>query len=153
MATATFNMGTGRHGQTLREKWRTEGVKTFLGLHSNGFPNLFIMSGPQSGGGQFNFTRGVESHTDYVVWMLSTLRARGDGVVDIEKEPENAYAAHCREADLASRPLRDCLSYYNGDGAAEPGSLAYYGGPRKWHELRGEAQATLAPYVFEAMRT
>ncbi len=152
MATATFNMVTGRHGQTLREKWRTEGVKTFLGLHSNGFPNLFIMSGPQSGGGQFNFTRGVESHTDYVVWMLSTLRDRGDGVVDIEKEPENAYAAHCREADLASAPLRDCLSYYNGDGAAEPGSLAYYGGPRKWHELRGEAQASLAPYVFEPTR-
>ncbi len=150
MATATFNMITGRNGQTLREKWRTEGVKTFLGLHSNGFPNLFILSGPQGGGGQFNFTRGIEGHTDYVIWMLNTLQARGANIFDIRKEPENVYAEHCRDADLRTRPLRDCVSYYNGDGTAEPGSLAYYGGPQKWHELRQAAQATLDPYVFES---
>jgi cation diffusion facilitator CzcD-associated flavoprotein CzcO len=149
MATATFNMITGRGGRTLREKWQSGGVRTFLGLHSHGFPNLFIMSGPQGGGGQFNFIMGLESHTDYVTWMLSTLRERGASVVDIRREPEEAYAAHCREADLMTRPLRDCLSYYNGEGNAEPGSLAYYGGPRKWHSLRESAQATLEPYVFE----
>jgi cyclohexanone monooxygenase len=148
MATSTFNMITGRGGQTLRQKWASEGVKTFLGLHSHGFPNLFIMSGPQGGGGQFNFTRGIEAHTDYVIWMLQTLRARGADVIDIKQAPENAYAEHCREADITTRPLRDCLSYYNGDGAAEPGSLAYYGGPQKWHELRGAAQQSLEPYVF-----
>lgn len=150
MATATFNMITGRGGQTLRQKWTLEGVRTFLGLHSHGFPNMFIMSGPQGGGGQFNFTRGIEGHTDYVVWMLNTMRARGAGIVDIRPEPEISYAEHCREADIRTRPLRDCLSYYNGDGDAEPGSLAYYGGPKKWHELRAAAQETLEPYVFEA---
>jgi cyclohexanone monooxygenase len=148
MATSTFNMITGRGGRTLRDKWQSGGVRTFLGLHSEGFPNLFIMSGPQGGGGQFNFTLGIEAHTDYVIWMLKTLRARGAGVVDIKTEPEIAYAAHCRDVDIATRPLRDCLSYYNGDGSAEPGSLAYYGGPRKWHELRAAAQTTLEPYVF-----
>ncbi len=150
MATSTFNMITGRGGQTLTRKWRDEGVRTFLGLHSQGFPNLFIMSGPQGGGGQFNFTLGIEAHTDYVVWMLKTLRARGMGVVDIHGEPEVAYAAHCAEADLSTRALRDCLSYYNGDGNAAPGSLAYYGGPGKWHEMRTAAQETLEPYVFSA---
>jgi cation diffusion facilitator CzcD-associated flavoprotein CzcO len=150
MATSTFNMITGRGGRTLQEKWRSEGVRTFLGLHSQGFPNLFIMSGPQGGGGQFNFTRGIEAHTDYVVWMLQTLRERGAGIVDIRKEPEVAYAEHCREVDIRTRPLRDCLSYYNGDGTAEPGSLAYYGGPQKWHQLRSAAQASLEPYVFDA---
>jgi cyclohexanone monooxygenase len=151
MATSTFNMITGRGGQTLRDKWQSEGVRTFLGLHSHGFPNLFIMSGPQGGGGQFNFTRGIEAHTDYVVWMLKTLREHGAGIVDTRKEPENAYAQHCREADIRTRPLRDCLSYYNGDGAAEPGSLAYYGGPQKWHELRLAAQESLEPYVFDTV--
>ena len=150
MATSTFNMISGRGGVTLREKWGSDGVKTFLGLHSQGFPNLFIMSGPQGGGGQFNFTRGIEGHTDYVVWMLKTMRERGAGVVDIKREPEVTYAAHCREVDIITRPLRDCLSYYNGEGNAEPGSLAYYGGPQKWHELRIAAQASLEPYVFEA---
>ncbi|MBC8239057.1 MAG: NAD(P)/FAD-dependent oxidoreductase [Alphaproteobacteria bacterium] len=152
MATSTFNLITGRGGQTLQQKWQTEGTKTFLGLHSHGFPNLFIMSGPQGGGGQFNFTRGIDAHTDYVIWMLDTLRARGAGIVDIKKEPENEYAAHCREADINTRPLRDCLSYYNGDGDAEPGSLAYYGGPSKWHELRSAAQDSLEAYVFDAAR-
>ena len=70
-------MITGRDGRTLREKWRDEGVRTFLGLHSHGFPNLFIMSGPQGGGGSSTSPRGLESHTDYVVWMLETMRARG----------------------------------------------------------------------------
>ena len=148
MATGTFNMVTGRDGRTLRDKWRDEGVRTFLGLHSQGFPNLFIMSGPQGGGGQFNFTRGIEGHTDYVVWMLTAMRERGTAVVDIKKAAEEAYAIHCREADILTAPLRDCLSYYNGDGNAEPGSLAYYGGPRAWHARRVEGQASMEPYVF-----
>ena len=50
--------------------------------------------------------------------------------------------------DIATAPLRDCISYYNGEGDAEPGSLAYYGGNR-WHKYRVEAQTTLAPFVFE----
>jgi cyclohexanone monooxygenase len=148
MATSTFNMITGRNGQTLRDKWKTEGVRTFLGIHSHGFPNMFIMSGPQGGGGQFNFTRGIEAHTDYVTWMLKTLRDRGVGIVDINKQAEDAYAAHCREADIRTSAFRDCLSYYNGEGNSEPGSLAYYGGPDKWHQLRKDAQDTLSPYLF-----
>ncbi len=150
MATSTFNMITGRGGRTLQQKWKEEGTKTFLGLHSHGFPNLFIMSGPQGGGGQFNFTRGIESHTDYVVWLFETLRDRGARIIDIKKEPENEYAAHCKVVDINTQPFRDCVSYYNGEGSAEPGSLAYYGGPQKWHELRAAAQASMDVYVFDS---
>src|SRR5215204_1552928 len=57
MGTGSFNMIRGLEGRTLKEKWEAEGTKTFLGMHSAGFPNLFIMNGPQGGGGQFNFTR------------------------------------------------------------------------------------------------
>jgi cyclohexanone monooxygenase len=149
MGAGSFNMIVGRDGRSLRGKWAEEGVKTFLGLHSNGFPNLFILSGPQSGGGQFNFTRTMESQTDYVAWLLSESRARGHDIIDVSKDSEVVYADHCRDADLRTRPLRDCLSYYNGDGNAEPGSLAYYGGPDRWHQIRMQAQESLAPYVFE----
>jgi cation diffusion facilitator CzcD-associated flavoprotein CzcO len=147
MATSTFNMIKGRNGRTLNEKWRDEGTRTFLGLHSHGFPNLFIVTGPQGGGGSFNFTDAIDAHGDYVVWMLETLRDSGEHIVDIRPEAEESYAEHCRQSDLATAPLRDCISYYNGHGQAEPGSLAYYGGGR-WHKYRIEAQATLAPYVF-----
>ena len=148
MATSSFNMITGRGGVTLKEKWENEGTKTFLGLHSKGFPNLFIVSGPQGGGGSFNFVNAIEEHGDYVVWMLSTLRERGDNVVDVKAQPEEEYAEHCRQADSMTRPLRDCITYYNGHGDAEPGSLAYYGGGR-WHKYRLAAQESLEPYVFE----
>ncbi|MEQ9123522.1 MAG: hypothetical protein RIM80_13280, partial [Alphaproteobacteria bacterium] len=70
------------------------------------------------------------------------------GLIDVKPGPEDAYAAHCREADIRTQPLRDCISYYNGEGNAAPGSLAYYGGPAKWHEIRAAAQDTLEPYVF-----
>ena len=114
-----------------------------------GFPNLFIVSGPQGGGGQFNFIRVIDAHTDYVTWMMKTMRERGAGIVDVYAEPEETYAAHCREADIRTRPLRDCISYYNDEGNAEPGSLAYYGGPEKWHELRNAAQESLDAFIFE----
>jgi len=148
MATSTFNMIRGRQGVTLSEKWQTEGTKTFLGIHSHGFPNLFIVSGPQGGGGSFNFTDAIDQHGDYIVWMLELMRERGDGIVDIESEPEEYYAEHCRQADITTAPLRDCISYYNGHGEAEPGSLAYYGGGN-WHKFRIAAQESLDPYVFE----
>jgi cyclohexanone monooxygenase len=148
MGTSTFNMVTGRGGRSLKEKWETEGTRTFLGLHSHGFPNLFIVTGPQGGGGSFNFTDAIDAHSDYVVWMLQTMRKRGARIVDVRKEPEDAYAEHCRDVDIATAPLRDCISYYNGEGNAAPGSLAYYGGG-KWHKYRVQAQSTLEPYTFE----
>ncbi|HEU4842258.1 MAG TPA: NAD(P)/FAD-dependent oxidoreductase [Ilumatobacteraceae bacterium] len=147
MATSTFNMVVGRNGRSLSEKWSTEGTKTFLGLHSRGFPNLFIVTGPQGGGGSFNFTDAIDSHGDYVVWMLSELRDRGEQVVDVAEAAEEAYAEHCRVADISTAPLRDCISYYNGHGEAAPGSLAYYGGGN-WHKWRQRAQETMDPYVF-----
>jgi cyclohexanone monooxygenase len=148
MATSTFNMILGRNGQSLNDKWQSEGTRTFLGIHSHGFPNLFIVSGPQGGGGSFNFTNAIEEHGDYIVWMLSTLRDEDADIVDVRKEREDEYAEHCRVADISTAPLRDCISYYNGDGTAEPGSLAYYGGGN-WHKYRTQAQSSLEPYMFE----
>jgi len=149
MATSTFNMVQGKDGQSLREKWESEGTKTYLGLHSHGFPNLFIVTGPQGGGGSFNFTNAIEAHGDYVLWMLKTMRDQGATTVEVKKESEDEYAAHCRQADIVTRPLRDCISYYNGHGEAEPGSLAYYGGSQ-WHNFRIEAQSSLDVFDFDA---
>ena len=148
MATATFNMIRGKSGRSLKEKWEQDGTRTFLGIHSNDFPNLLIISGPQGGGGSFNFTNAIEEHADYVVWMLETMREHGYTRVDVDADAEAAYAEHCAKADSATAPLRDCISYYNGHGDAEPGSLAYYGGGQ-WHKFRERAQNSLDPYLFQ----
>ena len=147
MASGLFEKTVGRDGRTIKETWDAEGTKTFLGLHVKGFPNLFVVTGPQGGGGSFNFTDAIDAHGDYLVWMLSTLRDRGENIIDIHRQPQEEYAEHCHQADIMSAPLRDCLSYYNGHGDAEPGSLAYYGGGR-WHKIRRAAQDTLDPFLF-----
>ncbi len=149
MGTGSFNMIRGRDGRTLRGKWEAEGTKTFLGIHSKGFPNLFIMNGPQGGGGQFNFTRVSEMHAKYIVWMLETMRSKDARTVDVTTDAEDEYAQHCAEMDLLSAPFRDCISYYNNDGKAKPGSLAYYGGGKRWHDRRMAAQESMAPYFFD----
>ena len=149
MATQTFSMIKGREGLSLKDKWAQDGTKTFLGLQTKGFPNMFVISGPQGGGGSFNFTDTIEDHGDYVLWMLETLREKGADVVDINEESQLEYAEHCAKADIATQPLRDCISYYDHEGKAEPGALVYYGG-RQWHKIRAQAKETLEPYVFEA---
>jgi len=149
MATQTFSMIKGREGLTLKDKWAQDGTKTFLGLQTKGFPNMFIISGPQGGGGSFNFTGTIEDHGDYVLWMLETMRDQGADVVDINEEAQVEYAKHCAQVDTATQPLRDCISYYDHEGKAEPGALVYYGG-RMWHQYRTKGQETLAPYAFES---
>jgi cation diffusion facilitator CzcD-associated flavoprotein CzcO len=146
MQIATFNQVKGRGGRTLAQKWQEEGTRTFMGLHTHGFPNLFIVAGPQGTGGSFNFTDAIEEHTDYMVWMFETMRAQGHQIVDVRQDDEERWTLHCVDADVATAPLRDCLSNFNGYGQAQPGSLAYYGGQAgRW---RSQAQETLVPYVF-----
>ena len=75
-------------------------------------------------------------------------RQRSCGV-GVTREAEDEYTEHCAAMDTLSAPLRDCFSYYNGDGKARPGSLAYYGGGQRWHERRMAAQESMEPYVFD----
>lgn len=149
MATQTFSMIKGRDGRSLKDKWDQDGTKTFLGLQTKGFPNMFVITGPQGGGGSFNFTDSINDHGDYVLWMLETMAEKGVDVVDITEESQTAYAEHCAQVDIATAPLRDCISYYDHEGKAKPGSLVYYGGGR-WHKHRIQGQESLEPYVFEA---
>ncbi|MGE0732984.1 MAG: flavin-containing monooxygenase, partial [Acidimicrobiia bacterium] len=138
---------TGSNGRTIADKWREQGTRTFLGLHTAGFPNLFMLVGPQSGGGKFNFIETIEEQTDYVVWLLSTMRDNGHQVVDVSEDEEADWARHCAEADVATAPLRDCVGNFNGYGRTEPGALGYYGG-RESERRRAWAQETLQPYLF-----
>lgn len=149
MATSTFNMVTGRGGESILDKWSKDGTQTYLGVHSEGFPNLFIIMGPQSGGYGFNLMDGIYTQTDHVLWTLNTMRDQGFAVVDVVPDAEASYVQHCADMDVATVPLRDCLSYYNGYGAAKPGSLGYYGGPEQYNKLKQQAEESREGFVFE----
>ena len=127
MATSTFNMIVGRNGRALSEKWQTEGTKTFLGLHSRGFPNLFIVTGPAGRRRQLQLHR-RHRHPRRLrrVDAVGDARPRRAGRRRRRRSRRRRYAEHCRVSDIATAPLRDCLSYYNGHGdadARQPGVL------------------------------
>jgi len=149
MSRETMGRVTGVNGQSIEQKWQAQGTRTFVGLHTEGFPNLFIVAGPQGTGGSFNFTDAIEEHSEYVVALLSKMREQGHQIVDVREEDELSFSKHCAEADIASAPLRDCLGNFNGYGRAERGSLGYFGG-KKAGRLREQALQTLAPYRFSA---
>lgn len=136
------------NGISVNDKWRAGGTRTFLAVHTAGFPNLFIIAGPQGGGGNFNMIEGIEEHTDYIAWLLKHSLEHRISSVDVKQEDEDEYAEHCRDADLATARLRECTSFFNDYGRAQPGSLVYMAGLDTWIERCRAAQASLAPYVF-----
>ncbi len=133
------------NGRSVAQKWEEEGTCTFVGLHTHGFPNLFIIAGPQGTGGSFNFIDAIEEHTDYVPTLLSRMRDQGLTVVDAKKEAEQAFTKHCIEVDEATAKLRDCLGNFTGYGRAAKGSLGYYGG-KQAAKIRAHALDTLEPF-------
>jgi cyclohexanone monooxygenase len=83
--------GTG--GQTLKEKF-AEGPRTYMGLQSAGFPNLFTMPGARAG----NFTRGCEPLVDRVSDCIGYMRAKGLTRIEATPEAEEAWREHVAEA-------------------------------------------------------
>src|SRR5215468_2726614 len=63
----------GREGRTLNQKW-AEGPRTYLGLMSAGFPNLFIITGPGSPSVLSNMIVSIEQHVDWITDCLAWMR-------------------------------------------------------------------------------
>ena len=133
-ASDVFDMVRGVDGRSIMEKWADGGTRSVLGVHHAGYPNLYVITGPQGGGGSFNFTDSIEAHVKHVVKAIEAVRDHDALTIEVTDEAEQRWARHCARADSASAPLRDCVSYYNGYGRAEPGSLAYYGGSARWQQ-------------------
>ena len=83
--------GTG--GQTLQEKF-AEGPRTYMGIQSAGFPNLFLMPGAGAG----NFTRGCEPLVEWVRDCIGYMRAKGLTRIEATPQAEEAWRAHVAEA-------------------------------------------------------
>ncbi len=63
---------TGRDGMKLRDKWAA-GPRTYLGLGSAGFPNLFFITGPGSPSVLSNMIVSIVQHVDWITDCLSRL--------------------------------------------------------------------------------
>jgi cyclohexanone monooxygenase len=125
----------GRHGQTLNQKW-AEGPKTYLGLMSAGFPNLFIITGPGSPSVLSNMIVSIEQHVDWISDCIAWMRDRGFEVMEANKDAEDSWVAHVNEvAHTTLYPQAN--SWYM--GANIPGKpqifMPYIGGVGVYREI------------------
>lgn len=102
----------GRGGMVLREKWAA-GPRTYLGLSTAGFPNLFMITGPGSPSVLSNMVPSIEQHANWIAACIAHLDARGLRRIEATREAEDAWVAHVNEvADTTLYPT--CNSWYLG---------------------------------------
>ena len=85
----------GRDGQTLNQKW-AEGPKTYLGLMSAGFPNLFIITGPGSPSVLSNMIVSIEQHVDWIADCIGYMRDRGLDAMEAEQGRRGQLGRACQ---------------------------------------------------------
>ena len=131
----------GRGGRTLKQKW-AEGPKTYLGLTSEGFPNLFIITGPGSPSVLSNMIVSIEQHVDWIGDCLAFMRNRGLVSMEATRDEEEKWVAHVNEvAQMTLYPRAN--SWYM--GANIPGKprifMPYIGGVGVYRRICDEVAA------------
>ena len=113
MTGALFNIDIrGRDGRSLKEKW-DGGPQTYLGLTTNGFPNMFTVTGPGSPSVLTNMLPSIEQHVNFISDCISYMRENGHSKIEPELEAELNWGVHVNEvADLSLRST--CASWYVG---------------------------------------
>ncbi len=143
----------GAGGRSLREHW-AEGPRTYLGLSSSGFPNLFMVTGPGSPSVLTNMVVSIEQHVDWIADCLDELRRRGVRRIEPTSEAEQRWVDHVNElANATLYPIAN--SWYV--GANIPGKprafMPYVGGCGRYRRrcdevaARGYEGFTLEPEV------
>ncbi|MGH3902821.1 MAG: flavin-containing monooxygenase [Pseudonocardiaceae bacterium] len=102
----------GRHGRTLAEQW-SEGAQAHRGTTVAGFPNLFILVGPNTGLGHTSMIYMIESQVAYTVAALRYLRRSGATAVEVRPQAQSAYndAVQSR-MDRTVWNAGGCVSWY-----------------------------------------
>jgi cyclohexanone monooxygenase len=124
---------TGRKGEKLKEKWAA-GPRTYLGLGSAGFPNLFFITGPGSPSVLTNMIVSIEQHVDWITDCIARLTKGNIRSIEASRDAEDEWVAHVNEvASMTLYPQAN--SWYMGaniPGKTQvfmpyPGGLDLYG--------------------------
>ncbi len=88
-----FDLLRGADGQRLGDLWRNEGMMAYKGTTVAGFPNLFVLVGPNTGLGHSSMIFMMESQFAYVRDALRTVDERGAATIDVRRDAQDAYNA------------------------------------------------------------
>ena len=92
----------GRDGLALEDYW-ADGPKTFLGIQTAGFPNLFFPGGPHAAAG--NNPRYNGDQVDFITDTLVYLRDHGYDTIEVDPEAEDRWTAMV-DTGAAAVPVR-----------------------------------------------
>lgn len=131
----------GRGGELLRDNWN-DGPRTYLGLGVDGFPNLFIVSGPGAPAVLANMVLHAEAHVNWITDCIGYLDAHGYVGIEAGAEAVDEWVAECaRRAE--STLFTKANSWYM--GANVPGKprvfMLFVGGFAVYNDLCAEVAA------------
>jgi cation diffusion facilitator CzcD-associated flavoprotein CzcO len=101
----------GRQGKTLAQVW-SPSMRAYLGMSVAGFPNLFVIIGPNTALGHNSMVFMIESQLNYLMGCLEAMRRRGASTVEVRAD---AVAAFNDEIDRAMQGTvwsAGCNSWY-----------------------------------------
>ena len=102
----------GRGGLSLEQKW-SSGPRTYLGLATEGFPNLFMITGPGSPSVLTNMLPSIEQHVDWIADCLDHMETHHKCSVEAELSAENEWVEQVN-ARAEETLLPQCNSWYVG---------------------------------------
>ena len=100
----------GRAGQPLQQAWR-DGPEAHFGSSVAGFPNLFLMLGPNTATGHTSTLLFIEPQVDFVLRSLAELERRGLAWLDVRPGTQDSFNTEL-QARLANSVWMQCRSWY-----------------------------------------
>lgn len=102
---------TGRDGQDLRGGWQ-QGAEAYLGMSVAGFPNFFMLYGPNTNVGSGSIIVMLEAQQQYIVQLLQARAGRGGVALDVRPEAQARYNAEIQSRSENTTYAGDCQSWY-----------------------------------------
>jgi cation diffusion facilitator CzcD-associated flavoprotein CzcO len=125
--TGIYNDIRGENGLGLNEKY-AEGMRTVLGIHSAGYPNLFIMGGYQASF-QFNLTFMLQTQGAHIAECIRYAREHGYTTIDAAPETEEWWVQEViRHRGKTNRNMECTPGYYNFEGESNRRQDGNYNG-------------------------
>jgi cation diffusion facilitator CzcD-associated flavoprotein CzcO/acetyl esterase/lipase len=103
----------GREGVELNEAWR-EGANAYFGMTVAGFPNLFIMYGPNTNLGSGSIIFQLESQMSYILDAVRNLQSRG-GWLSVRPEVQASFDREIQKRLSTSVWQTGCSNWYLDD--------------------------------------
>lgn len=102
---------TGRDGRRIDDAW-SDGAQAYLGITTHGFPNLFMLYGPNTNNGSILFM--IERQVDYLVRKITDAARDELAWIDVREDVETAYnEAMQRDIRTVEVWQANCGHYYN----------------------------------------